>query len=147
MNADPRRAAPRNGGGSVLPKRLAHALSALAQTLPNPWDESTDYFTPFSAELPDEQALTPDTLRHALAIGPHFTVDLADVDLTATADDYGDEEAARGFRLLDVVMKATLTDIRRISARAPGVVRVRTWLAGRFKGGWLVGLRTESTET
>ncbi len=44
-------------------------------------------------------------------------------------------------------MKATLTDTRRVSARAPGVVRVRTWLVGRFTGGWLVGLRTESTET
>jgi hypothetical protein len=147
MNADPRGAPPRNSSGPILPKRLAHALSLLAQTLPNPWDESTDYFTPFSAELADDQALTPETLRHPLAIGPQFSVDLADVDLAATGDDYGDEEAAKGFRLLDVVMRATLTDIRRISARAPGVVRVRTWVVGRFKGGWLVGLRTESTET
>jgi hypothetical protein len=42
---------------------------------------------------------------------------------------------------------STLTDLTRVSARAPGVVRVRTWVLGRLAGGWLVGLRTESTET
>jgi hypothetical protein len=41
----------------VLAKRLAHALSVLAQTLPNPWDESTDYFTPCAAEMPDTEPM------------------------------------------------------------------------------------------
>ena len=49
--------------------------------------------------------------------------------------------------MLGAVMNATLTNLTRVTARAPGVVRVRSWVIGRLKGGWLVGLRTESTET
>jgi hypothetical protein len=49
--------------------------------------------------------------------------------------------------MLGAIMNATLTDLTRVTARAPGVVRVRTWVIGRLKSGWLVGLRTESTET
>ena len=118
---------PRNSHGSILPTRLAHALSAIAQSLPNPWDESTDYFVPFS--------------------GGHFQLDTASVDLTATGANVGDDTLAKGFALLDVVMKATLSDITRVTARAAGATRVRTWVLGRFAKGWLVGLRTESTET
>ena len=44
-------------------------------------------------------------------------------------------------------MSATLTDIQVVWARAPGVIRVRTWFVGRLGAEWLVGLRTESTET
>lgn len=130
-----------------MPKRLAQALSVLSETLPNPWDESTDYFTPFAAELADDQPLGAETLRHALQIGDRYQIDLAAVDLTATGVDFGDETAAQGFHLVDLVMKATLSEITRVTARAHGVVRVRTWVLGRFKPGWLIGLRTESTET
>jgi hypothetical protein len=138
---------PRNSHGPALPTRLAQALSAIAQTLPNPWDESTDYFKPFFAELAASQPMTADSLRQALEVGGHFHLDLAPVDLTATGTNFGDKTLAEGFALLDVVMKATLTDITRVSARATGVTRVRTWVLGRFQGDWLVGLRTESTET
>jgi hypothetical protein len=131
----------------VLAKRLAHALSVLAQTLPNPWDESTDYFTPFSAEMPDSEPMTVESLGHALAVGPKFHLDLDGVDLAQTGADYGDPVAAQGFSVLGAVMNATLTNLTRVTARAPGVVRVRTWVIGRLAGGWLVGLRTESTET
>ncbi len=131
----------------MLAKRLAHALSVLAQTLPNPWDESTDYFTPFAAEMPDAEPMTAESLHKALAVGPTFSLDMDGVDLAATGADYGDEVAAEGFSMLGAVMNATLTNLTRVTARAPGVVRVRTWVIGRLKGGWLVGLRTESTET
>jgi hypothetical protein len=138
---------PRNSQGPIVPKRLAHALSVLAQTLPNPWDESTDFFSPFSTELPASQPMTAEILRRALDVGGHFHLDLAAVDLTAIGAEMGDATLAEGFALLDVVMKATLSEITRVSARAPGVMRVRTWVLGRMTGGWLVGLRTETTET
>jgi hypothetical protein len=143
----PTRNSPRNSLGPILPKRLAHALSTLAQTLPNPWDESTDYFSPFSAEFAESEPMTADSLRKALDVGSHFHLDLAPVDLTATGAEMGDATLAKGFAALDSVMKATLSSITRVSARGSGVVRVRTWVIGRFPGGWLVGLRTESTET
>jgi len=136
----------RNSNGPILPKRLAHALSVIAETLPNPWDESTDYFTPFSAPLPDDQPLDPETLRTALAIGERYHVELAAADLASVADEW-EGEAGQGYRTLDAVMQAALTDVTRVFARGPDVVRVRTWLLGRFTGGWLVGLRTETTET
>jgi len=136
----------RNSNGPILPKRLAHALSVIAETLPNPWDESTDYFTPFSVPLPDDQPLDPETLRTALAIGERYHVELAAADLGSVADEW-EGEAGQGYRTLDAVMQAALTDVTRVFARGPDVVRVRTWLLGRFTGGWLVGLRTETTET
>ena len=136
----------RNSTGPILPKRLAHAFSVIAETLPNPWDESADYFTPFSAPLADDQPLTEATLRTALEIGVRFTIHSDPANLLVIAECFDDAGAA-GFRTLDAMMKATLTDVRRVFARAPGVVRVRTWLLGRMAGGWLVGLRTETTET
>src|SRR5262247_682246 len=62
---------PRNSHGPVLPTRLAHALSAIAQTLPNPWDESTDYFVPFSAEFDVSKPMNADSLRQVLDVGGH----------------------------------------------------------------------------
>jgi hypothetical protein len=136
----------RNSTGPALPKRLAHALSVIAETLPNPWDESTDYFVPFSVAFADDQALTSDSLHKALDVGDRYELDLDTPDLAGAADGF-DGEMAQGFRLLDAAFKATLTDLTRVFARAPGVVRVRTWVVGRLAGGWLVGLRTETTET
>jgi hypothetical protein len=136
----------RNSAGPILAKRLAHALSVLAESLPNPWDESTDYFTPFSAELADAAPLNADTLRTALDIGDRYHLDIDPADLVAVADGW-DDHTARGFRTLDAVLRAALTDVTRVFARAEGVVRVRTWILGRLAGGWLVGLRTETTET
>jgi len=40
----------------------------IAQTLPNPWDESTDYFVPFAAELDASKPTNADSLRQALLI-------------------------------------------------------------------------------
>jgi hypothetical protein len=137
----------RNSTGPILSRRLAHAFSVLAETLPNPWDESTDYFMPFSAALADDQPLNPETLRTALAVGERYRIEADAADLVAAGDNWGDEDVARGFRTLDAVMRATLTDLTRVFARADGVVRVRTWVVGRLAGGWLVGLRTETTET
>jgi hypothetical protein len=136
----------RNSTGPALPKRLAHALSVIAETLPNPWDESTDYFTPFSVKNPNDGPLDPQTLRVALKIGKRYEIDADAADLAGAAEGW-DGETAQGFRLLDAVFRATLTDVTRVFARAQGVVRVRTWVLGRLAGGWLVGLRSETTET
>jgi len=136
----------RNSTGPILPRRLAHALSVLAEGLPNPWDESTDYFMPFSAELADDEPLNAETLRPVLGIAERYHIDIDAADLLdATAG--WDDATAEGFRVLDAVLDATLTDVKRVFARAEGAVRVRTWILGRIEGGWLVGLRTESTET
>lgn len=139
--------APRNSRGLLLPQRLSHALSAIAASLPNLWDESDDYFTPFSAPFAASEALAGESLRKALGVGPRYHLDLAEVDLAGQAAEYGDDAVAEGYRTLETVMQATLTEIRRVSARGPHVVRVRTWLVGRHPSGWLVGLRTVSTET
>jgi len=148
MSADAKKTTPRNSTGPTLPARLAHALSAIAETLPNPWDESTDYFVPFHAALADGVPLDAETLRQALHIGPQYRVDVDAVDLAATGADLGSDELAAGFRVLDAAMRATLSGLTRVTARAPGVVRVRVWVVGRLPGaGALVGLRTESTET
>lgn len=136
----------RAGSGPALPKRLAHALGVVAETLPNPWDESTDYFTPFSAALADDQPMTPETLRVALQVGDRYHLDIGGADWASVADN-AEGALAEGYRMLDKIMSATLTDLSRVFARAPGVVRVRTWVVGRLAGGWLVGLRTETTET
>jgi len=147
MTAEITKKSPRNSHGPILPTRLAHAFSAIAQTLPNPWDESTDYFTPFFTQFAASQPMSAESLRQPLEVGGHFHLDLAPVDLKATGTNFGDETLAQGFTLLDAVMKATLSDITRVTARAPGATRVRTWIVGKFGGSWLVGLRTESTET
>lgn len=147
MNTTASKNSARTTKSPIPSERLAHALGVLAQTLPNPWDESTDYFSPFAVEFADSKPMTAESLGVALGIGAHFHLDLAAVDLTATGAQMGDAVLAQGFALLDTVMKATLTNITRVSARAPGITRVRTWVLGRLRGGWLVGLRTESTET
>src|SRR5215510_14581487 len=95
---------PRNSHGPVLPTRLAHALSAITQTLPNPWDESTDFFVPFSAGIDQAKPTNADSLRKALDVGEHYQLDLAKVDLAATGANFGDDTIAEGFSLLDVVM-------------------------------------------
>jgi hypothetical protein len=129
-----------------LAARLARAFSLIALDLCNPWDESTDRFHPFHAPFAD--ALSPDaqSLREPLSIGGRYHLDVMELDFgTVTSEAEGD--AAVGYRLLDAVMHAALTDLRLVFARAEGVVRVRVWLLGRLPGHGLVGLRTESTET
>ncbi|HEY0195824.1 MAG TPA: nuclease A inhibitor family protein [Kofleriaceae bacterium] len=130
--------------------RLAKALQALAEGLPNPADESTDYFKGFHAPLARAIKLTPSSVKQALAIGPRYEVDLGSADdLFANAEDaanWGDE-LAHGFQQLHAVMKATLGEVSVAHARGAGVVRVRMWVFGRTDDGTLVGLRSTSTET
>ena len=71
----------------------------------------------------------------------------ADNFFTNAGDEDNWGEDARGFQLLEKVMRATLTDPSVAFARADGVVRVRMWLFGRTEDGWLVGLRSTITET
>jgi hypothetical protein len=131
--------------------RLAHALRALAKGLPNPWDESTDYFRQFVAMMPATTKLDPEAFRAALGIGARYEVDLSPADQTLTnlgsaEADWG-KDIAGGFRQLGVVMRGTLTDLSLAFARGNGVVRVRVWLFGRTDDGTIVGLRSTSTET
>lgn len=132
-------------------ERLANALQALARGLPNPWDESTDYFRGFSAALPPATRLTADSFRAALAVGPRYEIDLSPAAPVLTAlggatADWG-EDIAGGFRQLASVMRAVLSDLSLAFARGKSVVRVRVWLFGRTEGGTLVGLKSISTET
>lgn len=138
-------------GVSVQAERLAEALGALARGLPNPWDESTDYFHPFTALLPAGAVLDGEALRHALEIGPRYDVVLKPADALLTdlgnAQDAWGMEIAGGFRQLGVVMRATLRELTLAFARGEGVVRVRVWLFGRTDDGAIVGLHSISTET
>jgi hypothetical protein len=145
------RAAPRRATApSAVASKLAKALSALARELPNPADESTDFFRPFVAPMPSGSRLDAETLRPVLKVGARYRIDLSPADdLLAAAGDpenWG-EETAQGFRLLERVMRATLSELSVAFARADGVVRVRMWLFGRTDDGALVGLRSLSTET
>jgi hypothetical protein len=85
-----------------------------------------------------------------LKIGGRYKVDLSSADDLLSgaedADSWG-EETAEGFRLLEKVMRATLSDLSVAFARGNNAVRVRMWLFGRSEDGSLVGLRSMSTET
>ena len=134
---------------STTPLKLAQALHALARDLPNPADESTDFFHSFVAPLSPDIKLDGAAFQRALKIGGRYKVDLSSADaLLAGAgnpDNWGDD--AEGFRLLEKVMRATLSELSVAFARANGVVRVRMWLFGRSDDGSLVGLRSIVTET
>jgi hypothetical protein len=147
------RGSARATAGQVGPQaaRLSAALQALAHGLPNPWDESTDYFHGFTAAMPASTRLDAASFRQALGIGARYQIDLSPVDgvLKALGDAVGDwgEDIAGGFRQLGKVMHTTLTERTRAFARGNGVVRVRVWVFGRTSDGTLVGLRSISTET
>ena len=128
---------------------LARALAAVARHLPNPMDESTDFFRSFSAPYPAGASLDSATFHQALDVGSRYSIDLSSADdfFTNAGDEDNWGEDARGFQLLEKVMRATLTDPSVAFARADGVVRVRMWLFGRSEDGWLVGLRSTITET
>lgn len=131
--------------------RLAGALQALARGLPNPWDESTDYFQRFVAAMPASTKLDPESLRQALGVGARYQIALSPAGdrltrLGDAEDDWG-ADIAGGFRQLHAVMRATLRELSVAFARGNGVVRVRVWLFGRTDEGTLVGLRSMSTET
>ncbi|HVE82606.1 MAG TPA: hypothetical protein VND93_07150 [Myxococcales bacterium] len=129
----------------VLARRVARALSALADDLVNPYDESTDEFAPFCARLDPEKSFDESSLRAALKVSDRYRLDTRELDPSAF-DEWG-EPYVSSYGALCKAMGALLTDVQVIWARAPGVVRVRTWFVGRLGKEWLVGLRTESTET
>jgi hypothetical protein len=125
-------------------------LAAVARHLPNPMDESTDFFRAFTAAYPASASVDSATFHQALNVGHRYSIDLSSADSffanAGDPDNWG-EDTARGFRLLEKVMRATLTDPSVAFARADGVVRVRMWLFGRSEDGWLVGLHSTITET
>lgn len=129
---------------------LATALAAVARHLPNPTDESTDFFRSFTAPYSARSSIDAATFHQALNIGGRYRIDLSPADTFFTnagdPNNWG-KDTARGFRLLEKVMRATLTNPSVAFARADGVVRVRMWLFGRSEDGWLVGLRSTITET
>jgi len=128
---------------------LARALAAVARHLPNPMDESTDFFGSFSARTPSAAPIDAATFHQALSVGPRYRIDFSSADdfFTNAGDPDNWGEDARGFQLLEKVMRATLTDLSVAFARADGVVRVRMWLFGRSADGWLIGLHSTITET
>ena len=131
-------------GSASMAERIAKALAVLSSGLPNPFDESTDYFRAFSAPFPVDSPINEATLRAALKVGARYKLDITDMgDL---GEGYGEPEESF-FRVLQSVMSATLGETKLVFARAPGVVRVRTWILGRTPVGDLAGLRTETTET
>ena len=142
-------AAPATGNPPDAIVNLAKALAAVAHHLPNPMDESTDFFQSFTAPYPARASIDSATFHQALNIGRRYPIDLSSADSFFTnagdSDNWGED--ARGFQLLEKVMRATLTDPSVAFARADGVVRVRMWLFGRSEDGWLVGLRSTITET
>ena len=146
-----RAARPRSASAGPPPSvvNLARALGALARGLPNPADESTDYFRRFVAPCAADQALDAAAFTRALKIGGRYRVDVsrADAFLSGASDPENWGEYASSFRHLEQVMHATLTDVSTAFARAANVVRVRMWLFGRTGDGWLVGLRSIVTET
>jgi hypothetical protein len=131
--------------------RLARALQALAKGLPNPWDESTDFFRQFTASMPAKTKLDAESFRAALRIGARYELDFSPADniLAKLGKDVASQgrDGADGFAQLRTVMRSTLKDLQLVFARGKGVVRVRVWLFGRTHDGTLVGLRSESTET
>jgi hypothetical protein len=128
---------------------LGKGLAAIARHLANPMDESTDFFFSFSAAYPSDGPIDAVTLHQALGVGRRYKIDLSSADdfFTSAGDPDNRGDDARGFRLLEKVMRATLTDLSVAFARADGVVRVRMWLFGRSSDGWLVGLHSTITET
>src|SRR5262249_20059083 len=100
-----------NGGRSTAPRkafvqaaRLAAALQALAHGLPNPWDESSDAFHSFVAELAATTKLSAEALRTALKIGPRYHIDLSPAGPALTelagADRRLGKDVAAGFAQL-----------------------------------------------
>lgn len=139
------------GAPDLQAVRLARALQALAKGLPNPWDESTDFFRHFTATMPPKTKLDAESFRAALDIGARYELDFSPADkiLAKLGKDAASQgrDGADGFAQLRTVMRATLKDLQLVFARGKGVVRVRVWLFGRSHDGTLVGLRSESTET
>jgi len=151
MSEDPAQQAP-NIAADVSPRaaRLAAELHALSAGLPNPWDESTDYFAGFAVALPAAVAVDAEALRAAFGIAAHCEISLAPAaPLLASLGDaqasWGDKISA-GFRRLGQVMVAELGELWLAHARGAGEVRVPLWLFGRGDGA-LIGLSSISTET
>jgi nuclease A inhibitor-like protein len=146
------RSGAREAGNPAPPAtvlNLARGLAAIARHLPNPMDESTDFFRSFSARYPSDTPVDTATLHQSLSVGRRYRIDLSPADEFFTnagdSDNWGED--ALGFQLLEKVMRATLTDLSVAVARADDVVRVRMWLFGRFPNGWLIGLHSTITET
>ena len=121
-----------------LPARFARALGTLASGVPNPWDESDDYFRPFYVELPSVAVLDDATLRAALKVSSRYRLDVASINLDEVAGE-AEGELAASYHLLGTVMNATLTEIQRINARAPrGGARatVARWTVPITLAGW-----------
>src|SRR5690348_5889772 len=88
---------------SLQAMRLAAALQALSRGLPNPWDESTDYFHRFVAAMPASTKLGVESFRAALKIGARYDIALSSArDVLTSLSKAGDdgEEVVAGFRQL-----------------------------------------------
>ena len=92
--------------------RLAGALQALAKGLPNPWDESTDFFHDFVVPLPASTKLDAESFRSALHIGSRYEIDLS------RADDRSSALITAFSRVRILFYSGAHFDVRRRAARA-----------------------------
>ncbi len=145
-----------------LAANLARALSSLTRGMTYP-SESDYPFEPFSAELPVEESLTPDSFRKAARISRRYEITLDpandtlerlirmwqevidETDGTGGSHEYAEHVAI--FRMLAIVMEAAMTDLTFAHAGGEDIVRARIFLFGRLAGGRLAGLRSISIET
>src|SRR5438874_11712014 len=109
-------------GGPILPIRMARAFSQIAEGVPNPWSESDDYFLPFYAKLDATIPITADSLRGVLKVGSRYSLDVFPLDFVEQAGYWGLEtEIGVAFLELDAIMRATMSDLTLVYARAEGV--------------------------
>jgi len=101
------------------------------------------------APLPISSGLSPETIKQALKVGASYRIDWSSADgfFSGATDENNWGDIALGFRLLEKVMRASLSELSVAFARREGSVRVRMWLFGRAEDGTLVGLRALTTET
>ena len=88
-------------------EKIGKALAILAADLPNPFDESTDYFRAFSAPFAVDDQINEASLREALKIGARYELDIS--DLTNLGEGCGEPEES-GFRVLQSALGATLRE-------------------------------------
>ncbi|MFO0763093.1 MAG: nuclease A inhibitor family protein [Byssovorax sp.] len=126
-----------------------HALGELTEGLLYP-SESDAPLTPFRAELPAGEPLTPERLLLSLGLPAGTPIETTTVDdvlgpFAVAEEGAGDEdraEAERYRRIMDAL--SGLTDLQ---AYRVGKVDIDVYLLGRDASGAWIGLKTHAVET
>ena len=93
---------------------------------------SNGFLRPFSAPFDSIVRLTKQPCGLRFKIGARYEIDISIWTPWARA---GGEPEESYFKVLQGAMNATLRETKLVFARAPGVVRVRTWISGRPAAG------------